>query len=49
MEEMTREEIRAYIERAVEEYFHNAIYRDVIPSFNLPVEIINQLINYSRN
>ena len=49
MEEMTREEIQAYIERAVEEYFQNAIFKGITPYFNLPNEIINQLINYSRN
>jgi hypothetical protein len=49
MQKMTREEIQAYIDQAVRDYFHTAIYRDITPGFNLPAYIINQLTNYSRN
>lgn len=48
-EEMTKEELQEYIENVVSTYFHNAIYIGGTPYYNAPVDIINQIKNYSRN
>ena len=47
--EMTKEELQAYIENAVNEYFYNSIFIGITPYYNVSNDIINQLTNYSRN
>ena len=47
--EMTREELREFVEETVNSYFKNVIFMGVTPLYNPPCDVINQLNNYSRN
>lgn len=49
MESMTKEELQAYIEQAVSDYFHNVIFFNMTPYYNVSQDILTQLTNYSRN
>lgn len=49
IEDMTQKELQDYIHQVVTTYLHNEMVIYNAPFHNVSNDIINQLINYSRN